>query len=72
MRPLRYVLSLALAGAALSAVPALQNSAAGQPAMLVRHADTTLVGRMKSEASGTVRLSSSARHRRDRHGSARR
>ena len=55
MRPLRLILSLALAGAALSAVPALQNSASGQPAS-ASSADTTLVGRMKSEASGTVRL----------------
>jgi Zn-dependent metalloprotease len=55
VRSLRHVLSLALAGAALSAVPALQNPAVGQPAPSAAH--RTIVDRMRSEASGTVQIS---------------
>jgi Zn-dependent metalloprotease len=54
VRPIRLVLSLALAGAALSAVPALQSTAVGQPAT-ASSPDTT-IGRMKAEADGAVRL----------------
>ncbi len=53
MKPIRLVLSLALAGATLAAVPALQSTAAGQPAS----AKPTIVDRMKGEADGAVRIS---------------
>ena len=52
MRPLRLILSLALAGTALAAVPAMQTAAGGQPAA----AKPTIVDRMKSEASGKVQI----------------
>ena len=52
MRPLRLILSLALAGTALAAMPAMQNTATGQPAA----AKPTIVDRMKSEASGKVQI----------------
>ena len=59
MRSIRLVLSLALAGAAMSAVPALQSSAAGQPASASNITATAndVVDRMRSEASGLVRIS---------------
>jgi Zn-dependent metalloprotease len=53
VKPIRLVLSLALAGATLAAMPALQSNAAGQPAA----AKPTIVERMKGEASGAVRIS---------------
>ncbi len=53
MRPLSLILSLALAGATLAAVPAVQSTAAGQPAP----AKPSITDRMKGEAEGAVRIS---------------
>ena len=52
MKLLKQGLGLVLLGASLSAVPALQTAAVGQPA-----ADDSLVQQMRSEADGQVRIS---------------
>jgi Zn-dependent metalloprotease len=53
VKTLKQGLCLALLGASLSAVPALQTAAAGAPA-----ADDSLVQQMRTEADGQVRISS--------------
>ena len=52
MKILKQGLVLALLGASLSAVPALQTAAVGAPA-----ADDSLVQQMRTEADGQVRIS---------------